>query len=197
MRLGILIVPGFCLVLAACGDGADDGLDYAELCATSCEVDKTCDLLDGLTAEQCVTACRETAENQLDGFFEAFVLCKEEKSCEDLSEGGENSTICYDENIAECTTDTADYLEAACAKKLECDGIDEPTPAQMDACKATLHGDGNILRCFTPDKLAETVACIEKATSCSPDPVRDCVDEILGLVLGNENTNPGGGGPGR
>lgn len=106
--------------------------------------------------------------------------CKEEKTCEELSEGGENSTVCYDENIGACTTDTEEYLDVACTVKLECDGIDRPTEAQLNDCKATMHGDKNILRCFRAAKLQEAVECI-KTAECTPDPVRNCV-EVQGSI---------------
>ncbi|MBU1238141.1 hypothetical protein KKF84_11040, partial [Myxococcota bacterium] len=133
--------------------------------------------------------CQEQAVNQLDGFFEAFVACKEEQTCQELSEGGENSTICYDENTEECTTDTTDYLETACTVRLDCDGIADPTEQEMSDCMSNMIADGNILICFTPSKLAEATLCIETADSCTPDPVKECVESVLGLTLGNNPAN--------
>ena len=197
MKNAILIASFLGMIFAACGSDGEDSLDYNGLCTTSCEVDEACDLLDNLSIDQCISACEATAMNHLAGFFEAFVACKAEKSCQELSEGGENSNVCYDDNIAECTTDTSDYLDAACTTKLECDGVDGPTTAQMDKCKETMHGDGNILRCFEDSKLADAESCIENASSCSPDPVKDCVESILGITLGKDNNDSGGGGQGQ
>jgi hypothetical protein len=174
--------------LSACDD-EKSGPDYNTLCTTSCGVDETCNLLDSLTLEQCIVECEEEAVNQLDGFFEAFVQCKEEKTCQELSEGGKNSTICYDENVDECVTDTENYLHAACSKKLECEGIEEPTIEEMNECKETMHGDGNVLRCFTESKLQEAEICIEEADTCTPDPIKECVETILSLTLGNNPSN--------
>ncbi len=185
----ILIILSLSFVISACDDSEDDSPDYDTLCERSCEVDETCNLLDGATVEQCLIDCKEQAVNQLDSFFEAFVSCKEEHTCLELQEGGENTLICYEENGDECTTDTTAYLDASCLKRLECDGITDPTQTEIDECKENLHADGNIIRCFQPSTLNETIACIEDADSCSPDPVKICVEDFLGLTLGNSSTN--------
>ncbi len=185
----MLMLISSLFLFAACDDDSDSGPDYEDLCATSCAIDDTCNLLDTLTVAECEAACQEQAVNQLDGFFEAFVACKEDHTCQELSEGGENSTICYDENVEECTTDTTDYLETACTVRLDCDGISEPTTEEMEDCMDTMLADGNVLRCFTPSTLAEATACIADSDSCTPDPVKICVEDVLGLTLGNSSSN--------
>jgi hypothetical protein len=52
-----------------------------------------------------------------------------------------------------------------------------------------MHGDGNVLICFEPSKIAQLVSCVESATECNPNPVNKCVLDVTGLELGQ-------GGPG-
>ncbi len=174
--------------LFACGDDGS-GPDPTEVCPTLCQKDDDCELLGNSTYDECVTECLGFADSMLDTYLAALAECTSEKTCAELTTGVTSQGLCYEENVDLCTTNTDDYVEAACLLELSCDGIDEPTTAQLDECMDRMHADGNILICFEPSKIAELTTCVENATECNPNPVNKCVLDITGLELGQ-------GGPG-
>lgn len=184
MALAYMIAGGM-----ACGNEGG-GPDPAVVCPTLCEKQDECDLLGQVTYEQCVTECLGFAGNMLDGYLSALTECTEEKACADLTVGVTAQGVCYTENVALCTTDTSGYVEAACYKELECDGIPDPTTQQMDECILRMHADGNILICFEQRKVDELEACVKAAVSCNPNPIKDCALSVVGLTLGQGGSNP-------
>ncbi|MDY0000872.1 MAG: hypothetical protein RBU30_06225 [Polyangia bacterium] len=184
--LGMLLFFG---MSAACGDD-DGGPDPQEVCPSLCQKQDECALLGQVTYEQCVTECLGFAGNMLDDYLFALVTCTETKDCSELTVGVTAQGVCYTENVELCTTNTDDYVEAACTKELECDGITDPTTQQMDECISRMHADGNILICFEQHKVDELEACVEGATSCNPNPLKDCALSVVGLELGLGGQNP-------
>lgn len=182
--LGTTTLATVVFLASACGGGGSDGPDPAEVCNTICEKEDTCDLLGNATLQDCLVECEDYAGYMLDDYLAAMADCFTEKTCQELSVTQTPQDACYEENVDLCTTDTSDYVEAACLKSFECDGITDPTPQQVDECENRMHADGNILICFEPSKIAELVACIENATFCNPNPVRTCVKDVVGLELG-------------
>lgn len=187
LLVGALLLP---FVAVACGGDDGDGPDPVEVCPSLCQKQEDCSLLGTATYEECVAECLGFAGNMLDPYLEALTTCTEAKTCAELTAGVTAQGICYEENVALCTTDTTDYVEAACRKELECDGISDPTPAELEACTERMHADGNILICFEPAKVAELQACVENATSCNPSPISECAEEVVGLDLGGGGHNP-------
>ena len=96
----------------------------------------------------------------------------------------------HDENVDLCTTNTDNWVEQACRTSLACDGVDDPTTAELSDCMDTMHGDGNVLICFEPSIIATLTACVENAIECNPSPIPHCAMEIVGLELGNSGHNP-------
>lgn len=178
--LPVLLLP---LLLFAC-DGDTDGPDPHEVCPTICQKTADCDELGNSTDEECVTECLGFADNMLDPYLEALPSGTEEKTCAELDLGVTAQGLCSEENVSLCTTNTDGHVEAACRLELSCDGIDDPTQQQLESCMTRMHGDGNILICFEPAKIAELEACVEAADRGNPNPVRACVDEVIGLELG-------------
>ncbi|MFH2008004.1 MAG: hypothetical protein ABI333_15585 [bacterium] len=180
------------LLAAAMGPSCngDDGPDPAEVCPSICQKEADCDLLGTTTYDACVAECLGFADNMLDDYLEALAACTEEKTCAELTAGVTAQGICYEENEALCTTNTDDWVEAACLTSLSCDGIDDPTPQQLQECMDRMHGDGNILICFEPSVIANLTTCVESATECNPSPIPHCALEVVGLELGNSGHNP-------
>jgi hypothetical protein len=174
----------FVAFLTVCGDSGSDGPDPAVVCDTICQKQDTCDLLGNNTLEDCRTECRDYAGYMLDSYLAATADCFTEKTCEELAITATPQDACYEDNVDLCTTDTSEYVEAACLKDFECDGITDPTPSQMDDCTRRMHADGNILICFEPFKINELQACVENATFCNPNPIRTCVKDVVGVELG-------------
>ena len=185
LSLGLLLILSYSL--SACGDDSSDGPDPAEVCPTICQKESDCDLLGNTSYEDCVAECLGYAENMLDPYLEAITTCTQEKSCVELEEGVTAQGLCYEENVDLCTTDTEAYVEAACLKRFECDGVDDPTTEQMSTCQDQMHADGNILICFQKSAVDALIACIESAQSCNPNPVNTCAKDVVGLELGNSN----------
>jgi hypothetical protein len=169
---------------ASCGDDGSSGVNPTDVCTTICEKEQSCDALGGATLEECVADCEEHAAYMLEDYLAATGPCMEEKTCEELLAGETSRDACYEENLDLCTTDTSGYVEAACLKLLECDGIDEPTEAELQECTDRMHADGNVLICFKPAKIGELRDCVENATFCNPNPVNTCAREVVGLDLG-------------
>lgn len=184
---------GFLLIilssLGGCGEDSSKGPDPTEVCPTICEKEADCDLLGNTTYEDCVAECLGYAENMLVPYLEAITTCTQEKSCEELEEGVTAQGLCYEENVALCTTDTEAYVEAACLKNFECEGIDDPSTEQMSACLDQMHADGNILICFQKSAVDDLIDCIESAQNCNPNPVNTCAKDVVGLDLGNANNH--------
>jgi len=190
MRLNTPILATLFILLTcnpACnGGGGDvDAPDPAEVCPTVCQKEDDCDVLGTATYEECLAECLDFGDNMLDGYLEALAICTEEKTCAELTGGVTSQGACYQENVDLCTTNTDDYVEAACLVELACDGNDDPTTQELDTCMERMHGDGNILICFEPAVIAELKTCVESANGCHPNPIPTCVQDIVGLELGS------------
>lgn len=172
------------LFLIACDDNSSSNPDYESICSDICTKESECSVLDG-TIEECEAECLDFSKNMLDDFIEAIGECTMEKTCEELDSGDEFSDICYQESVESCTTDVESYVETACLKILECNGNDDPTAQELEQCEGQLHGDGNIFICFTQETINSVEDCITNSTSCNPNPVNICVEDILGIDMGN------------
>ena len=172
----------------ACGDSSSDKPDPGEVCDTVCQKEESCNLLGTATVQDCLAECEEYAGYMLDSYLSALGDCFGEKSCDELAVTATPQDACYEDHVDLCTTDTESYVEAACVKDFECDGITDPTAAQMANCMERMHADGNILICFEPAKIAELQSCVENAESCTPNPIRECTLEVVGLELGTGGT---------
>jgi hypothetical protein len=137
-----------------------------------------------------VAECLSFAGNMLDGYLAAYAVCTAQKTCAELEAGITAQGVCYEENVDLCTTNTDEWVEQACLTSLACDGIDDPSAAELNDCMDRMHGDGNVLICFEPDVIATLTACVTNATECNPSPVPHCALEIVGLELGNSGHNP-------
>ena len=179
-----VILTAGSLMFGACDNGSSVP-DYASACEAACENELECELLGDTTLEECASSCENEGTQMCDDFFSAYTECRATSSCTMLDDWGENVPPCYEQNVDLCTSDTTEYVEVACRAQLECDGVDDPTSAQLEECLETMRGDGNIIICFQQSMIDQTIRCIEAAESCTPDPVNDCALEVLGLVLGN------------
>ena len=190
MRPVILVFVTLLLLPTAACDDSGDGPDPTEVCPAICQKEADCDLLGNQTYDDCVAECLSFADNMLDGYLTAYADCTEAKACADLEAGVTAQGLCYEENVSLCTTNTDDWVEQACRTDLACDGNDDPTPTELQACMDRMHGDGNVLICFEPAVIASLTACVAIATECNPSPIPHCAQEIVGLELGNSGHHP-------
>ncbi len=174
---------------AGCSD-TGEGPDPIEVCPDMCQKEVDCDLLGNQTYDDCVAECLSFASNMLDSYLEAYAICSEAKTCEELEAGVTAQGLCYEENLDLCTTNTDAWVEQACLTSLACDGVDDPTTEELDECMELMHGDGNVLICFEPDVIATLTACVANAVECNPSPIPHCAMEIVGLELGNSGRTP-------
>lgn len=123
-------------------------------------------------------------ENMRDDSILNYLNCMKNATCNQLQN---DDQLCIDTAKVYCSTDTSVYNRTACLKILECDGIENPTETQIEQCIQRQHGEGDMIGCFEPQKVAETVSCIENAQTCSPSPVQTCVYDILGMELGTSS----------
>ncbi|MBN2724208.1 MAG: hypothetical protein JXR95_09075 [Deltaproteobacteria bacterium] len=176
------------LVIPSCDDSSSN-INYNTVCEDMCNREDECDLLGGDTLEECIAECEDFAVNMLDDFVTGVSVCTTEKTCEELAMGDEVRDVCYDENLDSCTTDVDSYIETACLKILECNGNTEPTSSELETCEGQMHGDGNIFICFKQSVIDSVEDCIANSAECTPNPVNECVEDILGIDMGSSSTN--------
>jgi len=184
MKTLISIILASSVFMISCDDSSSSP-DYTSICDDMCNKEAECDLLGDATLEECVIECNDFATNMLDPFVEAVGTCTVEKTCEELAAGDEIRDVCYDENVEICDTNIDAYVEAACLKILECNGNEDPTSQELEECAGQMHGDGNIFICFKQSVIDSVTECVTNATECNPDPVNVCVEDILGIDMGN------------
>jgi len=189
MCMSLMMVLMMTPFAIACDSGGS-GPDPVEVCPAICQKEDDCDLLGNQTYDDCVAECLSFADNMLDRYLEAYATCTEEKTCADLEAGVTAQGLCYEENLDLCTTNTDQWVEEACRTDLACQGIDDPTPEELDECMDRMHGDGNVLICFEPSVIASLTSCVVNATECTPSPIPHCAMEIVGLELGNSGRTP-------
>jgi len=184
-KLSILMsILALSLLVIACDDDGGGGINAEQWCADTCQ--KTVECALGPTLAECTAECEEMAANMLEGYLDAYKTCLLDAECAELTA---DALMCTEGSEALCTTDTAEYNRAACLKILECDGNTDPTEDEITQCISRQHGDGDMIKCFKPSRVQETIDCIEAATACSPAPVATCVYDLLGLELGTGSNN--------